>query len=94
MEYTTSKNETWRRVVEVFRFPVCDAPNKRSRPVAVSEEYWAEDSETSTQHTHPVFKHFELYEGGNNKNCTGRCTHCKVVFKALKAGRARAHLGK
>ena len=27
-------------------------------------------------------------------NHTGRCAHCKVVFKALKPGRAKAHLRK
>ena len=75
-------------------FPRKEAPNKRSRPEAFSEEYWADDSEPFLEHTDPVFDHFELLEKDRHHNYTGRCTHCKVVFKGLKPGRARAHLGK
>ena len=75
-------------------FPRADALNKRSRPEAFSAEYWADDSEALIEHTNPVFEHFQLYERGKNNDCTGCCTHCKVVFEALKPGRARVHLGK
>ena len=74
-------------------FERVDPPNKRSRPAAFSEAYWTEDSDVLIEHTDPVFEHFELYERVNNNNCTGRCMHCKVMFKGLKPGRAKAHLG-
>ena len=63
----------------------------------MSEEYWAVDSEALIQHTDPVFEHSQLYERVKNNDCTGHCTnctHCKVVFKVLKPGQARVHLGK
>ena len=75
-------------------FERVDPPNKRSRPAAFSEAYWTEDSDVTIEHTDPVFEHFELYEKTSGNNYTGRCMHCKVLFKGLKPGRAKAHLGK
>ncbi len=64
-------------------FARVDPQNKRSRLEAFSEDYWAEDSETIIKRTDSVLERFELYKRGNNDSYTGRCTHCKVVFKAL-----------
>ena len=74
-------------------FARVDPQNKRSRLEAFSEDYWAEDLETMKERTDPVLERFELYERDNNNSYTGRCTHCKVVFKALKPGRARVRSG-